>query len=143
MTEARSATDLALRALDFRDRTVAELDARLSEKGVDAADREEALAALARAGYVDDRRVAHARAVSLAERGSGDALIRADLEGRGVPAALVEEAIEGLEPERARAERILARRGASAKTARYLAARGFGEDVLEAVVARDTGGAIG
>jgi SOS response regulatory protein OraA/RecX len=143
MTEARSATDLALRALGFRDRTAAELDARLSEQGVGAAEREEALAALARAGYVDDRRVAHARAVSLAEGGSGDALIRADLEGRGVSAAIVEEAIESLEPEQARVERIVARRGMGAKTARYLAAQGFGEEALEAVVARDTGGTIG
>jgi regulatory protein len=143
MTKPRSATDLALRALAFRDRTAAELDARLSEQGVSAAERDEALAALQRAGYVDDRRIAHARAASLADRGSGDALIRADLEQRGVASELVEEAIDGLEPERVRAERILGRRGQTAKTARYLVSRGFGAETLEGVVARDTGGAIG
>ena len=143
MAERRSATDLALRALSFRDRTAAELDARLSEQGIPAAEREEALQALARAGYLDDRRVAYARAASLAERGSGDALIRADLARRGIAPALVEEAVDELEPERIRAERIVEARGLSAKTARYLASRGFGEDALEGFVARDTGGAIG
>ena len=132
----RDPLHLALRALRFRDRTAAELDARLDERGVTADERDEALETLARAGYVDDRRVARARAATLAERGAGDALIRADLSGRGVAPELVEEAIGTLAPERARAEQVLARRGPGSKTVRYLASRGFDEDTLEAVAAR-------
>ena len=49
------------------------------------------------------------RAEQLAERGSGDALIRDDLERRGVAAELVERALDALEPERERAARIAAR----------------------------------
>ena len=143
MAEPRSATELALRALSVRDRTAAELDARLAEQGVEHGRAEEALGALAAPATSTTAASRHARAASLAERGSGDALIRDDLARRGLSRELVEEAVDGLEPERDRAERIVARRGPSPKTARYLASRGFGEDTIEGVVARDTGGAIG
>ena len=129
--------DLAISALRHRDRSAAELDARLTQRGVGRAEREEVLATLERIGYVDDERFARTRAEQLAARGSGDALIRHDLEGRGIPVEQVERAIAGLEHERERAARITQRRGRSVKTARYLASRGFGPDVLEAVVARE------
>jgi len=45
------------------------------------------------------------------------------------------EAIEALEPEAARASQIVASRGASVRTLRRLASRGFGEESLEALVA--------
>jgi SOS response regulatory protein OraA/RecX len=73
----------------------------------------------------------------LAERGKGDAAIRFDLERSGVSGAAVEEALTQLEPERERAERLVGRRGATPETARLLAGRGFDEDVVTAVVARD------
>jgi regulatory protein len=127
--------DLAIRALRSRDRTAAELETRLEQRGVGEAERVQALETLERIGYVDDERFARMRAERLAERGSGDALIRDDLERRGLAADVVELAIGGLEPERQRAERIAAERGRTIKTARYLASRGFGEDALEAIVA--------
>ncbi len=139
----RNAVDIALRALSSRDRTVAELEARLAERGVSDTDCVDAIETLARAGYLDDRRVACARAASLAERGSGDALIRADLAHRGVAPELIEEALGTLEPERARAERVLARRGPGPRSVRYLASRGFSGDTLDEVVARDAERAIG
>ena len=94
------AVETALRALRFRDRTTAELDARLEQRGVGEAEREQALETLERIGYVDDERFARSRAERLAERGSGDALIRHDLERRGVAAEIVEAALAELEPER-------------------------------------------
>jgi SOS response regulatory protein OraA/RecX len=127
--------DLAIRALRSRDRSAAELDASLEQRGVAADQRREALETLERIGYVDDERFARMRAEQLAERGSGDALIRDDLERRGLAAESVELALAALRPERDRAAEIAARRGRSVKTARYLASRGFGEDALEAVVA--------
>lgn len=136
------AVEQALRALRSRDRSAAELDARLAERGVSLEDRGEALERLERAGYVDDRRVAEARAAALAGRGSGDALIRDDLGRRGIGDDLAEAAIAALEPELVRAERVLARRGGGPKTVRYLASRGFGEETLE-VIARETEGAVG
>ena len=135
MAEPPDAVETALRALRFRNRSAAELDARLAQRGVSAAEREEALETLERIGYVDDGRFALLRAEQLAGRGSGDALIRHDLEQRGVAPAQVEAALEALEPERERAARIVARRGSGPKTARYLASRGFGEESVEDVVA--------
>ena len=129
--------DLAMRALRFRDRTAAELQARLEQRGVGEAEREEALETLERIGYVDDERFARRRAEQLAERGSGDALIRDDLERRGVAADVVDLALGVLEPERERALRIAASRGRSVKTARYLASRGFGEETLDGFVAAE------
>lgn len=139
----RDALEIAVRALRVRDRTVAELEARLVERGVGDAERSDALETLARAGFLDDGRVACARAAALADRGAGDALIRADLTQRGVAAELVEEALGALEDESTRAQRVLARRGRSPKTVRYLASQGFGEETLEEIVAHSTGGAIG
>ena len=129
--------DLAIRALRFRDRTAAELDARLEQRGVGEAEREQALETLERIGYVDDERFARMRAEQLADRGSGDALIRDDLERRGVAADVVELAIGALDDERERAARIAERRGRGVKTARYLASRGFGEEALEGIVAAE------
>ena len=137
MAERPDAVETALRALRFRDRSAAELSARLEQQGFDGTEQEEALATLERIGYVDDARFARARAEQLAERGSGDALIRDDLERRGLAADVVERALLCLEPERDRAERIAEQRGRTVKTARYLASRGFGEDALEVLVAAD------
>ena len=129
--------DLAVRALGFRDRSTAELDARLARRGVGETERKQTLETLQRVGYVDDERFARTRAEQLAARGSGDALIRHDLQTRGLAAEVVEAALAELEPERERVARIVARRGRSLKTARFLASRGFGEDAHEGVVARE------
>ena len=50
-------------------------------------------------------------------------------------AELREQAVVALPAEKARALAIVARRGAGTKTARYLAAKGFGEDSVEAALA--------
>jgi regulatory protein len=137
VAEQPDAVEQALRALRLRDRSTAELDKRLEQRGVAAAEREQALETLERIGYVDDERFACTRAEQLAARGSGDALIRYDLEGRGLAADHVEAALAALAPERERAAEIADRRGRTVKTARYLASRGFGADALEGIVAQD------
>lgn len=129
------AVETALRVLRYHDRSAAELEARLQAHGVGAVERQQALETLERIGYVDDERVARTRAQQLAGRGSGDALIRDDLERRGLAGEVVELALASLEPERDRAARIVERRGRSLKTTRYLASRGFGEDALAELVA--------
>lgn len=85
----------------------------------------------------DDTRFAELRARSLAERGAGDAFIRHELRSGGVDDESIEAALGDLEPEIVRAERIVERRGRSPRTARFLAAKGFSEDVVYAAVARD------
>lgn len=142
MTERSDAIEAAVRALRLRDRSAAELDERLRARGVEPDDRREVLGTLERSGYVDDVRYAETRAAALAERGSGDALVRDDLERRGIAAETIAVAIASLEPERERAERIVRHRGATAKTARYLAAKGFDEDIAAAAVARVDDGEV-
>jgi regulatory protein len=129
------ALSTATRALARMDRSAASLAAHLEARGVARSEREEALGVLERAGYVDDARFAALRAAQLAARGWGDAAIRFDLERRGVANGPVEAAVAALEPEERRAAAVVARRGATPAAARRLAARGFGEEAIEAALA--------
>jgi SOS response regulatory protein OraA/RecX len=117
-TEPR-AEDVALRALRAADRSRSELDARLQQRGFAEEERLRALDDLERLGYLDDARTATTRAERLAERGYGNAYIRADLERRGLP---TEDALALLEPESARIARF-GDRGRS-----WLARRGFAQE---------------
>ena len=113
----RSPLEQALRALRRRERSAAEVDRYLTARGV------------------DDRRFAEMRATSLVERGAGNELIRHELARAGIESELTEETVAALPSETERAARIVARRGAGPKTARYLAGKGFSEDVIASVVA--------
>jgi regulatory protein len=136
--EPKPALELATSALARRDFSEQGLRERLARAGVGPDEAEDALGRLRQAGVVDDRRFAGDRARALAEWGKGDAAIRFDLERQGVAAEQIDEALAALEPERERAERIVARRGASPATARLLANRGFDVDAVEAAVASST-----
>ena len=129
------ALGIAGRALRSRDLSKRRLAERLDRAGVPAATREESLETLARAGLVDDARFSLNRAEALARRGFGDAAIRHDLAGQGVAVELAEAAVLGLDPETERARRIVERRGPGARTARYLAGKGFSEEAVEAALA--------
>lgn len=125
------ALGVAARALRHRDLSAGGVAARLERAGVAAGEREEALETLKEVGWVDDARFAHRRAELLAERGWGDAAIGADLERQGVGPEQAAAALAALPSERERADAIVARRGAGARTAAQLARRGFGEDAVE------------
>jgi regulatory protein len=133
------AVGIAVQALRHGDRSRRSLEERLARRAVRPDAGEAALEALERAGIVDDARVAAARARSLAERGYGDAAIRFDLERQGIARELADAAVTALEPEPDRARRLAERRGvgtggAAAKTARWLAARGFAAESVEEAV---------
>ena len=128
------ALGVATRALRHRDRSRDALRARLRAAGIASAACEDALETLARAGLVDDDRFAHTRASSLAKRGSGDELIRADLAAAGVPAEVASAAVGALEPEIERAAALVTARGESIATARFLARRGFSAEAIEAAM---------
>ena len=125
------ALDVAVRALRHRGLSRRRLKERLGARGANAGARAEALGTLERLGLVDDARLAAARAEALAERGYGDAAIRSALERDGIGEELVAEALEGLEAEALRARGLLDREGASPRTLRRLAGRGFDASVLE------------
>ena len=132
MSRPAKPLELAAAELARRDLSPARLAARLQARGVPADEAAEAVERLEAAGYVDEARLAAARAETLAARGWGDAGIRADLEAQGCGADTVEAALAGLEPEGERARQLVVRLGPGARTARRLAAKGFGEDSLEA-----------
>jgi SOS response regulatory protein OraA/RecX len=127
------ALGVAVRALRYRDLSRSRLERRLLERGADDDSRAEALAALERAGLVDDRRVAAGRASGLAGRGFGDAAIRHTLEQEGLAADHVQAALAGLAPESERVREWLERRGPGPKTLRWLAAKGFDLAALDEV----------
>ena len=134
-TGADDAVQAALRLLRHGDRSAAQVERELAARGLDEDAREHALETLRRTGLVDDARFAQRRASALAGRGSGDALIRHDLAAAGVSGEVVDEALASLDGEDERAARVVAQRGSSPKTARYLAGKGFSGDVIRAVVA--------
>lgn len=132
----KRALDQATRLLTASDRSRRTLEERLERAGHSAAARAEALATLDRAGLVDDARLARDRADTLAARGYGDAAIRADLARRRVPEDLVTEALETLEPERERLQRIVEHETPSPRLLRRLSSRGFSHATLEALATR-------
>jgi len=133
----------ATAALQRRDQSARELEQRLDHRGVAPVEVERTLSTLRSAGLVDDGRFARERARTLASRASGDALIRDDLERRGIGPDEIEAALAGLEPEAERASAVVSRRGPGAKTARYLASRGFEEDAVAMSVAAEEDATVG
>ena len=123
------------RALARRDFSTRELDDRLRRAGVRADERTEAVGVLTAAGVLDDERTARRRATALAERGWGNAAIRARLEGEGIGATLAEEALSGLPPERERAGLVVKPGLDPRKAAALLARRGFDDDIVAATLA--------
>ncbi|HJQ49840.1 MAG TPA: RecX family transcriptional regulator [Gaiellaceae bacterium] len=123
----------ATRSLAASSRSQRDLERHLARAGHSAAAREDAIAALERAGIVDDARLAGARAEQLARRGYGDAAIRVDLRRRFISAEIAAEAVAALEPEIVRARRLLAGQSLTAALLRRLSARGFSRDTLEEV----------
>jgi SOS response regulatory protein OraA/RecX len=134
--ELRRARALAAakRSLAASDRSQQELERRLARAGHSSAAREDVVQALDRAGLLDDTRVARARAGRLARRGYGDAAIRADLQRRLVRADAAADAVESLEPELDRAQRLVAGQSVTPALIRRLSGRGFSRATLDEVV---------
>lgn len=130
-----AAMQSALGALRYRDHSAAGLRRRLEERGVTQSVSEDTVERLTAVGLVDDVRAAQARAALLAAREWGDDGIRADLAARGFPDEVSGEAIAGLEAEHERVTWIVARRGATAATARALARKGFSDGALDDLIA--------
>jgi SOS response regulatory protein OraA/RecX len=130
------AVDTAVRALTRRDRSETDVRRILARKGIPEAEVVAALEVLRRIGALDDSRFATRSAEALAARGLGDAAILFRLEREGVDPGLAADAVAALEPECDRAAALAETRGASAKTARWLAGRGFAPESVESAVRR-------
>jgi len=141
--ECREAIDRSVRALARRDHSAASLRAKLERAGVSEDAQAEALETLERAGYLDDARFARERAEHLAARGYGDDWIRADLEAQDVGGEAAADAVSALEPEVTRARREWAKLEGGVLAAQKLARRGFAEETLDALLARDPATGVG
>lgn len=128
-------TRAAARMLARRDHGRAELARKLARTAGDRA-AAAAVERIASAGLLDDGRFAASLAARRLESGWGPARIEHDLVAAGVPADVVREALANLDPEDVRRSAFTAARGAAGPAAaRRLAARGFGEEEIEAVSA--------
>jgi len=123
----------ATRSLAASDRSQRALEQRLARAGHSAAAREDAIASLARAGAIDDARLAESRAELLARRGYGDAAIRADLRRRQIAPEVAAGAVAALEPELERLRRAIENESVTPALLRRLAGRGFSRDTLDGV----------
>lgn len=106
------------------------LEERLVSRGVRPADATAAVDTLARAGAVDDERLARTRASNLAERGWGNAAISARLHQAGISGEAVEGALADLASEPARAARLVVDLPVRTAVA-VLARRGFDPELVE------------
>jgi len=133
----------AVRSLRARPMSERRLRERLRSRGVRPDAEQDAVAVLSRAGFVDDGRLAHGRAVALAERGWGDAAIVARLAAEGLSEPEVEAAVAELEAEAVRARR-LAEGLAPRKGWTLLHRRGFDPETIESILGDlDAGGREG
>lgn len=153
--DVSAAHEAALRALERRRRTRRELERRLAEKGFEPQTARAALDRLERVGLVDD--LEYARAFlreRLGRRAVGARLVRNQLLARGVPAPLIDQALQeaatDAEDELPRTEAERARRALAQLGRRYagleprvrrqrltaaLARRGFDYDAIAEALA--------
>jgi len=133
------AYDRALRLLAARPRSRAKLRELLLDRGHAIGEVDAALARAGELGYLDDRAFARQRAEGLLGRYAG-AAVEAKLVADGVAPDLAREAITSARPDDGRLARALLEQRfgpppftgkAAARAARFLAGRGFGEELIE------------
>lgn len=132
--DAAAARGRALKLLSGREHSAAELQAKLSRRGADAAVARDAVRAMADAGWQSDARYAEMLVRNRIGQGYGPLRIRMELGAAGVPDADQHAAIEAAACDwAALCAELAARRFKSAgactadwqKQYRFLAARGF------------------
>lgn len=141
-TDAREA---AVALLARSDLSSIELFQRLQARGYPAEDIEAATSALRDEGLLDDTRYAHAQVLSRTGRGQGPERIRLHLTEAGLPAALIEEALQTDTDWKALAEQVRRRRFGpeppdpkeALRQARFLQYRGFPADLIRSLLDAD------
>jgi regulatory protein len=134
--------DLAFRMLARRARSAAELSAALAAKGAAKTLIGQVLRRLRELGYVDDAKLAAESVERWKERGFGLLRIQAEMRRLGLDEAVVERLSLDERAERARARGLIERRFSAAelrdrrgmaRAARFLASRGFPEEVVDSL----------
>ncbi|MGB9619528.1 MAG: regulatory protein RecX [Armatimonadota bacterium] len=142
----RKARERALRLIRYRDRSVSEIRRRLVGSDFPEDIVEEVIDELTRVGLLDDRKFSRDWVTSrTAAKPMGKTRLAFELGSRGVEAPIVEEALEGLDPEaeyklaRSTAETRLIKMDRGDPTVRnklgsFLSRRGFDWDVIVRVL---------
>lgn len=136
----------AIVLLEARERTEHELRRGLASRGHSEPEVEAAVARVRELGYLDERRVAEARA----RRGFAEDRSTADVAARlarsGVEEGVLRRAVAEISQESGHTDEAAARallrkrRLSGAKAARLLASRGFEEELIRRILAIDDGG---
>ena len=132
----------ATRLLASTDKTRAQLAAALSRRGYPELEIAEALKRAVALGYLDDSRVAQRKARSDLQAGWAGEALQARLAAAGLEESTARSAIKdaineaGWSALLAARTLLAARKLEGAKAARFLASRGFEEDVVERVIGR-------
>ena len=135
---------LVRRLLRYRPRSIAEVRAYLTSRGLTRELRDEVIADSRRRGWLDDQAVAKLLTTGLADRGYGSERIRRRLLEAGLDERLIKDS--GDDEARARAVAAeflsrgrLSREQAHARLARRLSSRGFQADLIERVLTETLG----
>jgi regulatory protein len=147
-TDPQAARTAAVGLLARRDFASAGLRRKLLEKAFEQATVAALIAELTREGVLDDARYAQNYVAYHAGRGQGPVRIGAELRRLGVPAALVDAALEGGPDWAALARRVRSARFGppppnwteKARQARFLQYRGFSSDHIRAATGADSDG---
>ena len=141
-----TAREKALALLDRRDYSRAELLKKLLEKGEDEAEAAETVERLAELGFVDDARYAPIIVRHYAAKGYGPQRVRQELQRRGIPRELWNEAMEQMPQQDDTLDRLLRSRlkGESPdrtelkKAQDFLLRKGYGWDEIRSALERYT-----
>jgi regulatory protein len=130
----------AVKLLAGRDKSEASLRAALDKKAYAAHDIDAAIARLKTLGYLNETRFAQTKTRALLLQGKTPADIRQRLERDGLTAQLIdsvvsqEAAAAGYDPLQAARALLAKKRVTGAKAARFLASRGFDEELIRRLV---------
>ena len=141
-----TAKERALAMLDRRDYSRAELLKKLVEKGEDETEAAEAVERLVELGFVDDARYAPIIVRHYAAKGYGPQRVRQELQRRGIPKDLWDEAMEQMPQQDDTIDRLLRSklksdapdRAELKKATDFLLRKGYGWDEIRSAVARYT-----
>jgi regulatory protein len=135
-----AALDHAKKLLAGRERTEAQLRAALARKGFGVEEIDEAIHQLKALRFLDDRRAAEAHARTAFAAKQSRAAVTRKLGALGVADAVAEGAVErvasdvGHDDEAAARALLTRRRLTGVKAARFLAGRGFDEELIRRLV---------
>ena len=139
-----TAKERALAMLDRRDYSRAELLKKLVEKGEDETEAAAAVERLAELGFVDDARYAPIIVRHYAAKGYGPQRVRQELQRRGIPKELWDEAMEPMPEQDDTIDRLLRSRLKSESPDRaelkkaqdFLLRKGYGWEEIKSAIDR-------